>query len=154
MAKAMVTAFLVALTAACSSGSGGGSPSLTGTTWEYANSAGTAGEGVVFNTNGTYALLVLQLTSSSSGNVQEETGTYVVSGNTITVTPKEWTCPGPDPVYSATYSFQGSSLAITEPSGVVIFQPDDQMASMAALTHGCFSSSGAFTAMPLASVSN
>ena len=142
------------LASACSSGSGGGSPSLDGK-WEYIDSAGTAGDGVTFNSDGTYVLQVLQLTSSTSGNDEVEKGTFTVSGNTITATPKEWSCPGPDTVSTMTYSFQGSSLALALPSGILILQPNTSPpATNASIVIGCFDSSGNFKPEPLASVTN
>jgi len=141
------------LAVACSSASGGGSPSLDGT-WYYVNAAGTAGIGATFNQDGSYVAEDLALTSSTSANVRAEKGTFSVSGNAITLTPKESSCPGPDPIYHLSYSFQGSNLELAEPSGGVVLQPDTQTASNAAITFGCFDSSGNFTPEPLAAVSN
>jgi hypothetical protein len=86
--------------------------------------------------------------------VQSEQGSFTVSGNAITATPKESTCAKPDPVYSVTYSFTGSNLEIEEPTGIMVFQPDNATGSNIAITFGCFGSGGAFTASPLVPVSN
>jgi hypothetical protein len=116
--------------------------------------AGTAGLGVIFNSDGTYTFTELELTSSTSANAQIETGTFTVSGATITATPKEWSCPGPDAVYSLSYSFQGSSLNLSQPSGIIILQQNTSTASSGAIAIGCIDSSGNFKAEPLAAVSN
>jgi hypothetical protein len=150
----IVAVVFALLVPACSSSSGSGStPSLYGT-WAYLNAAGTEGEGITINSDGTYVLSLLQITSPASANVQSEQGSFTLSGSTITATPKEATCAKPDPVYTATYSFQGSNLEIAEPSGVIVFQPDNATGSNIAITFGCFSSSGTFTASPLVPVSN
>jgi hypothetical protein len=148
---AIVIASLVA--AACSSSSGGGTPSLDGT-WYYVNASGTAGAGATFKGDGTYLLQELVLTSSSTGNDQMETGTFVDSSGTLTLTPKQWSCPGPDAIYKLSYSFNGGNLVLAQPSGVIIMQPDTQTGSTGAITIGCFDSSGNFKASPLAAVSN
>jgi hypothetical protein len=155
MPKSIPFAVLAILTAACSSSSGGGSPSLYGT-WYYADSAG-AGVGLTFNQSGTYVAQELALTSSTSGDDQAEKGTFTVSGSTITLTPTEWSCPGPDPIYKLTYSFQGSDLAVSQPSGAAVLQPDTQPPSSVAITFGCFTNGDSgeiFTPEPLAPVSN
>jgi hypothetical protein len=118
--------FVVAalLATACSSSSGsGGPPSLDGS-WIYANSDGSAGAGAEFKSDGTYEVQELTVTSSTTVNDQIETGTFTVSGSTITLTPKQSSCPGPDAVYTLNYSFQGSNLALTQPSGIIVFQPN------------------------------
>ncbi len=151
---AVGTSAIALLTGACSSSSGGDSPSSIVGTWDYANASTNSGLGATFNSDGTYVLDLLRLTSGNAADAQAETGTYTVSGNTITTTPQKSSCPGPDPVSSATYSFQGSNLELVQPSGIVVLQPDTTMASNIALAIGCFDSSGNFTAEPLAPVTN
>jgi hypothetical protein len=138
---------------ACSSSSGG-PPSLDGN-WFYADSAGTSGVGVSFKNDGSYELQELVLTSSTSGNDQVEIGTFTVSGNTITVTPTQWSCKGPDAIYQLTYSFDGSNLSLAQPSGIIVMQPNNNTASSGeAIAIGCFDTAGNFTPEPLAAVSN
>jgi hypothetical protein len=144
------------LTAACSSGSSSGSSgsnSIDGN-WLYTDAAGTGGVGLTFNADGTYVLTELVETSSTSFNAQVEDGTFTVSGNTITETPQKSSCPGPVPVHQLTYSFQGSNLAVTDSSAVVVLQPNTATASNAAIVIGCFDANNNFTAQPLAPVSN
>jgi hypothetical protein len=153
--KTIAIASLLAL-AACSGGSSGsGQPSLYGN-WMYVDSQGTAGVGVSFKSDGTYVLYQLSLTSSSSALAEIETGTFTVSGNTITSTPEQWSCTGPDGVSSVSYSFSGNDLVITTASGIVSLQPDNATASDSfVITIGCFDGkTGAFTKQPLAKVSH
>ena len=82
-----------AVAVACSSKTGSGEtsgPDSIDGSWVETNSAGTGGFVAVFNSDGTYTFTVLQLTSSKSANVEGENGTFTVSGNTITTTPKQW----------------------------------------------------------------
>jgi hypothetical protein len=138
---------------ACSSSSSGGPPNLY-QTWAYVDSAGTAGAGATFTSDGTYELQILELTSSNSGDDQVEIGTFTTSGSTLTLTPKQSTCAGPDAVYSMGYSFSGGNLVLALPSGTIVMQPDTATASDVAITNGCFGDAGAFTSEPLAPVSN
>ena len=96
----------------------------------------------------------LQATSTTSLNVEEETGTYVATDTTLTTTPQEWTCAGPDPVLSYSYAFAGSGLDVTSSTGLIVFSPDTTPpTSNAVVTFGCFTSTG-FVASPLAPVTN
>ena len=147
----------VAVVTGCSSGSSksssDGNDGLDGS-WVYTNSANTAGLGALFNTDGTYALTELVLTSSTAANAQEETGTFTVSGDTITETPTKSTCDGPAPVHQLTYSISNGDLTLKDPSAVVVLQPNTSTSSNVAIVLGCFDSNGNFKAQPLASVSN
>lgn len=114
--RTVVVGFLTLALACCSSGSGGsGPPSLIGS-WYYVDSAGTAGEGLTFNSDETYVNQSIALTSSTTGDQEVEMGTFTLSGSTITVTPTSSSCPGPAPVTSYDYSFQGAELASCSPS--------------------------------------
>ena len=100
-------AMAVAATALMACGDGddddSGSTSLDHV-WAYASADGTTGVGLTFTSDGKYELAQLQLTSGTSANVQEEVGTYAVSGSTITFTPQQATCSGKDGAAMATYS--------------------------------------------------
>lgn len=141
------------MVAACSSSSGGGTPSLY-QTWAYVTADGSAAAGATFTSDGTYLFQELTLTSSTTANDQVEEGSFTISGSTITATPKQWTCPGPDAVYTLGYSFQGGNLVLAQPAGTIVMQPDTATASSISITNGCFASSGSFTTAPLATVSN
>jgi hypothetical protein len=136
-------------------GCGASSPEeqLAGT-WIYAN--GNDGVGLTFTADGTYVAQVLQLISSSSADDEIEKGIYSVSGNQITWTPQEYTCPGPDAVYSTSYSFSGGNLVIVTPGSadIVSLTRDTSSASgSSSLVLGCFQS-GSFVQESLATVSN
>jgi hypothetical protein len=123
--------------------------------WVYVDSTGTVGEGVDLKPDGTYAISVLQLTTATTGNAQQETGTYTATDSDIRTTPQEWTCPGPDPVAVTPYSFSGNLLVVTGSSGLITFSPNTAPASTAeVLTFGCFQANGSFVAEALAPVSN
>jgi hypothetical protein len=152
----MQTMQIVAITAlltgaACSSGAG--APSLDGT-WIYETSGGTAGKGLTFKSDGTYALSDLQETSPTSVEAEIETGTFITSGTTITATPREFSCAGPVPVWTFNYSFSGADLELADTSGAIVYQPDTSTATTGvAIAIGCFTSNG-FVAEALAPVSN
>jgi hypothetical protein len=139
-------------------GCGGGSQTpqerLIGN-WIYSNADGTVGEDIDVKSDGTYVLSVIQVTSATSGNVQEERGTYVATDSQVTTTPQEWSCPGPDPVSTMQYSFSGDILVISGPTGLLSLNPNTAPASSGvAITFGCFQSDGSFVAEALAPVSN
>lgn len=146
----------VLLVAACSSSSGGGPPSLY-QDWLYTDSSGNSGIAATFRTDGTYVVSDLVITSSASANAEVETGTFTAADTALAMTPTENSCTGPDAAYSLGYSFQGSSLEIAQPSGVLLMQPNTTSPGSIgsfAITIGCFDSAGNFTASPLAPVSN
>jgi hypothetical protein len=152
MKKMIAVAALIFL--GCSSGSGGSSGSGVDGNWFYENSSETTGFGVTFTPNGTYAIVLLELTSGTSGDAEAETGTFTTNGNNINLTPQKWTCSGADPAYTVTYSFDGSDLILTTPSGVFGLQPNTATAMNSFdLTLGCFAADGgAFAPSPLAPV--
>ena len=69
----------VMLAVGCGNGDDDGGPATSGGslvhTWEYLSAAGTSGAGLTFTSDGKYQAVHLVLTSSTSGDVQEETGT-------------------------------------------------------------------------------
>ncbi len=143
----------VALLATACGGSDS-SPSLNGT-WQYVNSAGTAGSSATFHSDGTYVGSIVKFTSTTTANAEIETGRFTTTSGHITFTPQQYSCARADPVYTAGYSFSGSDLVLSMPSSVVVFQPDTSPASSVVITMGCFDpSTGTFTPSPLAPVSN
>ncbi len=153
----LVMSLLLTGLIACSSSSRSNTaePSLNGN-WMYVNAAGTAGTGISFKPDGTYVGFTLALTSSASANAEVETGNFVAKNGAITLTPEEWTCPGPDPVSTAKYSFNSGSLTIATSSGIVSLKPNNGPASDTfAISYGCFDAkTGAFKRAPLAPVAN
>jgi hypothetical protein len=127
------------------SGCGSSSPSIYNS-WIYVNGGGTAGFALDFKQNGTYVSQTLELTSSTSADVQLETGTFAISGSTITFTPQDWSCADlNDPPYSATYTLTDSSLEVAGPTGLTVLHVDSS-AGTNNFTEviGCFTA-GVFT---------
>jgi hypothetical protein len=92
---------------------------------------------------------------------QSETGTYSVSGSTVTFTPKESSCKGPDParvdtfvVVSETGIAPGAGFELTDPNmGGNWIQYTGAITPASTAMLGCLSSPGTFTPSPLAPVS-
>jgi hypothetical protein len=121
--------------------------------WFYSGSS--AGIGLQFDSVDTYSAQVLQLTSTSTGNDEVETGVFSATDTEITFTPQKYTCPGTDPVYTLTYHFNGDSLSVLYSTGAVLLSRNTTPpSSNAILTFGCFQSDGSFVTSPLAAVSN
>ena len=145
---------VLATVAACGSNSETPEQRLIGK-WFYTNAAGTAGVGLQFNSDATYSAQILQLTSDTAGNDEVEKGIFSATDTSITCTPREYTCPGPDPVYAMTYSFNGDSLGVLLQTGMVAFSRNtNPPSSNFIITFGCFQSDGSFVTEALAPVSN
>ena len=148
------TVLLLAVLAGCDGSTGGGAPSLDGT-WLYTDSTGAIGQTVTYNGDGTYTFQVLELTSTTTADVEIENGTYTTSGGVITTTPAEWTCPGSDPVDSCSFEVQGESLIVSAPTGAIVYQrTSPTQPSDIAITFGCFLGDGTFAPSPLGPVNN
>jgi len=147
-------AVLLVAVAACGSNTVTPQERLIGE-WTYTNSAGNAGVVITFKTDDTYSAQVMQLTSTTSANDEVETGVFSVTDTTITFTPQQYTCPGPDPIYTYKYAFNGDSLSMLIPSGAVAFtRYTGPAASNAVITFGCIQSDGSFVQSQLAPVTN
>jgi hypothetical protein len=139
-------------------GCGGGSSSpasrLVGE-WIAIDSTGTEAVGVTFESDNTYVAQTLALTSSTSALDEGESGVYAATASEITFTPRKSSCPGPDPIYSLSYSFSGSSLVVYTPSGGLSLEKNDSPGGgSASITFGCFQSDGSFVPSPFVAVSN
>ena len=144
---------LLATVAACGSNTVTPQERLMGK-WLYAGSS--AGIGLEFGTDGTYKAQILQLSSTSTGNDQAETGKYIASDSSITFTAQQSSCgPGRIPIYTYTYSFNGDSLAVMTGNTAMAFSRNTTPpASNFIISLGCFQSDGTFVGSPLVSVSN
>ena len=121
--------------------------------WIYTGSS--AGIGLQFDSDAAYSVQVLQLTSTTTGNDEVEKGAYSATDTQITFTPKMYTCPGPVPVYTLDYSFNGDSLSVLFSNGAMGFSRNTEPASSNfIITFGCFQSDGSFVSSPLAAVGN
>ncbi len=103
-------------------------PSVSGN-WVAEPAIGALGVALDVKRDGSYVITNLTLTSQTMANATVETGTLTVSGGTITFTPKEWSCRGPRPVWSAPFSFQDGDLLVTQPTYVLKLQPTDATAT-------------------------
>jgi hypothetical protein len=143
----------------CGGASSSGSNRLVGD-WIFANADQTGGLALNIAADGTYEAgpLVITSVSATSGtaNVQVEDGVWTATAKEITMTPTKSSCPGPDPASTLPYSFLGANLAITIPTGLITFAPNNGPPSSQtiALTTGCFDQNGNFTAAPVAAVTN
>lgn len=153
----LATLFLV-LMAGCGGGSSASSR-LDGQ-WQY-DQSNTSGLTLTFNADGSYLSQRIQITNvvnDSSGNPvsvmaqdEEERGTFVDNGTSVTFTPAEYSCPGADPASTLTYAFMGSNLVLSTPGAVVTFSrsPVSPPGVTYAIATGCFASDGSFTAQAL-----
>jgi hypothetical protein len=151
-----VVAVLASMTGGC--GGGSGAPSVDGS-WIFENPDGVTALGLDIGPGDTYVGLTIAITSSTlnsaTANAQVVTGTFATEGSLITFTPRQWSCPGPDPVKVDTYSFAGQDLVLGGTGGFVLFAPNNASgAGSAGLTFGCFSAAGVFTPEALAPVAN
>lgn len=134
--RALLLAVAV-LESACASSSSD-APSLDGN-WIYVNDQGTAGLGVTFNGDGTYTAFVMAMTSQSSADAEVETGLFTTQAGAVTFTPREWTCPGPDPASTVKYTFSNGNLLLSFPSGIISLQQNTASSDEAfSITYGCF----------------
>src|SRR5579862_3505862 len=122
--------------------------------WIATDSTGTNGIALTFGSDGTYSAQQLELTSSTSANDEVEGGVYTATNSSIAFTPQKSSCPGPDPDYSLGYSFSGSSLIVSTPSGAVALMANTFSAGTGAIAFGCFQPDGSFVAEPIAPVGN
>lgn len=154
MGKARRVVLGIALTMVACSSSTEQSPSIYGD-WLYASADGKSGVSLTFKQDNSYVFSRLLLTSETSAEAEVETGTFTDSGSTITFTPKQWTCPGPDPVTSVGRSFAGGNLLFSLPSGLITLKPNNSTGdgTAFAVVYGCFKA-GTFVKADLAPVDN
>ena len=104
--------------------------------------------------DGTYKTDVVRAASAAIWADQVETGTYAISGSTLTTTPEQSSCPTPDPPKTYTFSFQNGDLVLSSSTGVVVYPPQgvSDAGGSVIIVIGCFEASG-FVASPLADAS-
>ena len=144
-----------------SGGDGGTSAKNDGLfgSWIFETSNQMNATGLQLNEDGTYVFVILELASSSSGQSQDETGTFTAAGGVITWTPTESSCPSPQAVYTTDYDLDGDDLTVTFGSAIVTFVPESASSggsgSGSSVETGCFSADGkTFTPAPLGPVTN
>jgi hypothetical protein len=149
------TAWAIALTgilAGCG-GSGDGDP-LVGTSWQIVSTASECVTATAFSSPSTYVLgLVCRLTNGNIG-LQQEVGTYSISGSSLTTVAQKATCANATKVATVTFSVSGNTLTISDSNGILLFSraPPSTGGSSGAATFGCFDSQGNFTPSPLAPI--
>lgn len=136
-------------------GSGSADPRLIAT-WVQALSESTYA--LTFNPDGTYEAETLMPPPTTSADAEVVMGVYSASGNQITETPQESTCPSPVPVETISYSFSGADLVIVVPGKIVtstgLVRDTGSITGNASLVYGCFTFGTPFMQGPLAPVSN
>lgn len=123
--------------------------------WLFQNADGSAGSALALKPTGAYSIGLIRVLSSSSVDLEEETGSYSATDSIISMTPSMSSCPGQHAAYVVTYKFVGSALVLTDSGVIVSFTPDTPGASgNIVATFGCFQSDGSFSSSPLAPVSS
>lgn len=133
---------------------GAAEPSIVG---DWLFDQGDRGLALSFNADGTYVAQKIRVTSSTSGLDEAEGGTYALVGDTLTHTPKKWTCVGPYPAYSVTVASLGATkLAVLDGTTAISFtrETGDSSGGDFVITFGCFAADGTFTPREIAPVTN
>jgi len=95
-----------------------------------------------------YQLDRVTFTSATTANDQIELGVMSQSGNQLTLTPDEWTCPGTRGTYQMTIPAdaeidpQGAATLVYEPSSAGIHE-------LVTIQGGCYDGSGGFSPRPV-----
>jgi hypothetical protein len=146
------------LLAGCGSSGPPGEPSLTGIWW--VSSSPPRDTSLTFSDDGGYLFEQYVFSNfiddsggnllAATGNYQEETGTYVSDGTTITFSPTVSTCPGAtDPPYALAYTIEGSDFVLDRPGSTPTFRPEDvggpPGTAIIEIVTGCFAADGSFT---------
>jgi hypothetical protein len=111
--------------------------------WAYSDTSSWGG--LQFYSTSAYGAETLQPTSTTTANEESERGVFSASETEITFTPQGYSCPGPEPVYTLPYQFNGDVLVVTYQTGSVSLSPNTAFPSWSAsVTYGCFQSDGSF----------
>jgi hypothetical protein len=136
-------------------GSAGASPQSLIGNWMSRSSDGTTDVAATFTGDGAYALSLLQPTSATTAIAQVEKGAYAATDDQFTATPQEYSCPGPDPATTVTYTLNGATLQVDGASGIVDFASSGApVEEKYTLTYGCFQPNGSFVTSPLTPVND
>ncbi|MEI9942099.1 MAG: hypothetical protein WDO69_33205 [Pseudomonadota bacterium] len=133
--------------------------------WQFISTSEPYSILLTFNDDGTYQSDVVVFASSSLWQDQQERGTYATSDSTLTSTPTEWSCAGPDPIAMQAFSFADGNLTLSSATGVIVYPPRDKAlaavggggppAAGVVIAIGCFGpNGGSFTQRGLAPVGN
>lgn len=106
--------------------------------WVYESSDGV-GLGVTFNTNGTYAAVLVGLTSDTTANAEIEIGNFAANNNMLTMTTKQSSCSdaSKEPE-TMPFNIDGDSLGVAFPKGMLFFHRNNaSSANNGIITYGC-----------------
>jgi hypothetical protein len=157
MGRAGWIAVFFAVVCGCGGGSSSTADALVGD-WIFQPTTDSA-LAVTFKGDGTYVQQTLQLTSTNSADDEIEGGTFTADGSTLKQTPTKWSCPGPDPISSVSYTVTSTQLTVIAGANVFSlartnFSSSGGSPMGAVLTTGCFDSNGTFTPAAIAPVTN
>lgn len=111
----------------------------------------TCAEVIDFSAAGSYSHALLCVLDSGTVGLEDETGTYVVSGSRLIFTPIKATCAeSTSEVGGADFTASSSSLTISYLNGISLYVRNDSAGggNGAVAIYGCFRM-GVFTASPL-----
>jgi hypothetical protein len=84
--------------------------------WVVANSDDTVAVQVLLNSDLTYEISLLIVTSTVSADEYTQKGTFVISGTNLVFTPTEASCPGNVPVFTNGYVYDQDLLVLQNPT--------------------------------------
>lgn len=125
-------------------------------TWVF-DPGGDSLAGVTFNSDQSYVLQFVTLTSAASADDEIEGGVFAADGTTLTLTPRKSSCPGPAPIQSLMYDVSGDSLTLINGATAIIFVRQAQSGGApvsGTITSGCSDGAGHFTPAPVVPVGN
>ncbi len=117
----------------------------------WASDANSTGTTVIidFTSDGKYSASKVLQASTTVTDIQSETGSYTLTGSTLTTVPGQWTCPYDDPPYTVSIAFVGGDLELSTSTGTISLQKTTVRVDQGLYpTYGCFYSTG-FTPEPL-----
>jgi hypothetical protein len=112
---------------------------------------------LTLDSDGTYAITILGLTSTQTANEYLQKGSFVLSGADIVFTPTEASCPVSVPVGTDVYGVNGSGFSTTDASGNETHYAPTGSATLGqglTLVLGCSQNGGPWMPEPLAPVTN
>jgi hypothetical protein len=156
----MATALVVVVAGGgCGSSESAPAARLNGT-WLWSNGALTAEAWLTFDAkDGTYTAKRLDEMNPRHGEF--ETGVYTAQDDQVTLIPRTFTCPEPDPAYTFSYRFSGTAFIIQTPQGFLTQAPGSVLGlvfspfmpqSDDGIIVGCFQPDGTFVESPRVSV--
>lgn len=125
--------------------------------WVVANSENTLFVQVLLNSDGSYEIALLIVTSTVSADEYIQKGTFTINGPALVFTPTEASCPGNVPVFSNNYYFDQDVLVLQDPSGKstgFVTDPTLMLGQGLNIVLGCSVDNGPWTPYALAPIQN